>query len=104
MKRMVCARGARRILVGMRLRQEPDIPLPPGQDPAEPIKEPPGTPEIDPPGPIQEPEPSGPRRLSTLNTNDTKVFTKGQKPRGSPLCAARTFRRARPPSFRSNWL
>jgi hypothetical protein len=47
----------------MRLRQEPDIPVPPDHDPAEPIKEPPGTPEVNPPGPVQEPEPTGPRRL-----------------------------------------
>jgi hypothetical protein len=46
----------------MQLRQEPDIPVPPDNDPAEPVKEPPGTPETE-PGPVQEPDPTGPRRL-----------------------------------------
>ena len=47
----------------MQLRQEPDIPVPPEHDPAEPIKEPPGTPETAPQGPVREPEPAAPRRL-----------------------------------------
>lgn len=47
------------------VKDEPDPPQPPGQQPPAPVEEPPDSPQSDPPAPVREPGPTPPTRMSS---------------------------------------